>query len=151
VTGRPRGTRRETGPEKGTQASLVSGHPADAPLSTADRTAAGVSRRYTAWCSRPRSSAALLDGALRFRGFLFSGGGVLLLVVSARVARFLRRLLIAFARPVVGGVEPVTAEMHRDGIQHSLDPQCSAQGTCIWRRAGDPLEDLEDVPVPALV
>jgi hypothetical protein len=28
---------------------LVSGHPADAPLSTADRTTAGVNPRYTAW------------------------------------------------------------------------------------------------------
>src|SRR5439155_14518086 len=123
----------------------VSGHPADAPLSTADRTAAGVSRRYTAWCSRPRSSSALLDGALRFRGFLFSGGGVLLLVVAARVARFLRRLLLATAPPVVGGVEPGTAEMHRDGIQHGLDRPRAAHGTCLWRRVGDPLEDFEDV------
>src|SRR5207245_8169623 len=78
-------------------------------------------------------------------------GWRVVLLLGARCARFLRGLLLASTPPVVGGVEPRAAEMNRDGIQHRLDRRGPADGTRLGRRVGDPLENLEDVPVRALV
>src|SRR5205823_14942599 len=99
-----------------------------------------------AW-SGASSSAELVP--LGLSGLFLSGS--VLLFLRARVARLLRRLFLAAASTVVGGVEPGAAEMDRDGIEHRLDRRSAADRTSFGGRVGDPLEDFEDVPVRALV